>query len=109
MSEDIDVVDLLAKSIVKWQKVAIGEGVDLGSSNCALCEEFANNDECEGCPIVEKSKLQGCEFDEYQNWARSSKLIANSDICRTTGSEESIDDALVMLEYLQILKVEYNQ
>lgn len=57
----------LELSILKWYEIFYNQGFDDGSENCALCEEFINND-CIKCPVYEKTDRGGCGGTPYSDW-----------------------------------------
>ena len=67
----------LRGSIVKWEAIVDGSGVDKGVNNCPLCKEFEaipdpDDDEqdcCYGCPVADKVGYTGCEGTPYTHWA----------------------------------------
>ena len=64
---DILNIELLKKSIKKWEDIREGTKTDLGSLNCALCQEYNGpNTEipCEGCPI----ERLFCRVTPYEMW-----------------------------------------
>ena len=64
---DAKTLEALKKSIKKWNKKRV---VDHGGDNCALCEEFADNLGCAGCPVSEATNVFGCWETPYMDWAR---------------------------------------
>ena len=63
--------DLLKKSIIKWESIVDRTGVDNGTKNCALCQEYYDSF-CEGCPIYEFKSNEDCHEDchgtPYWDW-----------------------------------------
>ena len=56
----------LKGSIEKWEKIVAGEGIDLGTVNCPLCQIFVvPKDSCEGCPVMEKTGESDCYGSPY--------------------------------------------
>lgn len=61
----------LRGSIRKWDSIAKGSGVDRGSQNCALCQEYLYRaTDCSGCPVAAKTGQQHCEGTPYEQWCR---------------------------------------
>ena len=58
----------LKGSIAKWDAIADGTGADKGGSNCPLCKLFAHNEECDGCPVYEKTGYPDCNNSPYFEW-----------------------------------------
>ena len=65
---DSKTLDALKASIAHWQenlaKAKAGKRFELGSSECALCGLFAEDD-CNGCPVKDKTKIFGCIGTPY--------------------------------------------
>ena len=66
-------------SIEKWQDIvdALEKAVDidqydwtleLGASNCALCHQYTDDDDCCACPIYETTGKE-CEDTPYREWS----------------------------------------
>ena len=56
----------LEASILHWKGNAAAESLDdvnIKSSACALCQMFPL--ECDGCPIMEKTGMEGCGRSPY--------------------------------------------
>ncbi len=58
----------LVGSIEKWTKIRAGELEDHRNQNCPLCSLFYDDD-CEGCPVMAKSKERYCRNTPYKVWA----------------------------------------
>ena len=62
----------LKESIQKWEGIVAGDGVDLGSYNCALCAIFHRTDsedtDCKGCPVSMHSSTPLCRNTPYMTW-----------------------------------------
>lgn len=67
MKKELNSLDL---SILKWKKIVNEDGVDKGSTNCALCQEFIEDNlwVCEGCPVKEKTGRLGCQDTPWEEW-----------------------------------------
>jgi hypothetical protein len=53
----------------KWKPIRAGEGVDNGTGNCSLCQEYYEQKyECSGCPISKKTKRTDCLDTPYWAW-----------------------------------------
>ena len=52
----------LELAIQKWRDIVEGKGKDEGVYNCALCEV---HEDCETCPIFEKTKEWDCQNTPY--------------------------------------------
>ena len=63
----------LKGSILKWEKIVDGSGIDMGCDNCPLCQRFRgelNNapaDDCAGCPVA-AAGFPACVGSPYQAW-----------------------------------------
>ncbi len=56
-------------SIAKWRRIAAGKGVDKGTTNCPLCQEFYNfQTNCKGCPVSTRTGLGFCGGSPYTTW-----------------------------------------
>lgn len=75
---DKETLEALRGSIVKWEKIASGEGKDCGAVNCPLCRLFNNDDEgkgfCFGCPVMGRTGVDGCDGTPYVEFH---KIAAN--------------------------------
>lgn len=60
----------LKGSIAKWQAIVAGTGEDHGPDNCPLCQLFNDlpHGGCGGCPVAERTGLDGCAGTPYQAW-----------------------------------------
>lgn len=70
----------LQGSIKKWEAIVAGTGLDAGTINCPLCQEFADKtgdidddtwreDGCVGCPVAETVGTHSCGRTPYSDWA----------------------------------------
>ena len=58
----------LEGSIAKWEGIVRStKAEDRGMSNCPLCRLFFNP-YCFGCPVKEKTGMNGCQGSPYQDW-----------------------------------------
>ncbi len=63
--------------MVKWGRIATGEGSDNGHTDCALCDLFSEEcNEGRGCPIVCEGGYDNCgtcngENSPYNDWIES--------------------------------------
>jgi len=72
----------LRLSIKKWDRIAKGSDIDLGSDNCALCKAF-NHSACDGCPVNDATNHQGCDEGPYSDWLAARNLAYhNNNISR---------------------------
>lgn len=55
----------LKKSIQKWESIAAGIGIDVGTDNCALCQTFC----CHDCPVAKAVGYNGCIKTPYNEWS----------------------------------------
>ena len=60
-------LEALKGSIVKWEKIVDGTGVDEGDRNCPLCTLFSDFG-CSKCPVSLKVYDTVCGGTPYQNW-----------------------------------------
>lgn len=68
---DAETLTALRGSIAKWEAIANGTGLDLGSSNCPLCQLFFDNPDCRGCPVAAATGEWGCGRTPYEDeWAK---------------------------------------
>lgn len=60
----------LKGSILKWEAIAAGHGLDCGPNNCPLCQEFAGNGSvaCMGCPVRDRTRRKYCERTPFIKW-----------------------------------------
>jgi hypothetical protein len=71
---DAKTLTALQGSIMKWEKIVAGTGVDRGTENCPLCEMFFNEDyfneePCNGCPVAKKTGKLYCYGTPYGAYA----------------------------------------
>lgn len=63
----------LERSIAHWERVVEFGGRytrdNISSDNCALCRRF-NSNECEGCPVKERTGQSICKGSPYHEAAR---------------------------------------
>lgn len=61
----------LKGSIKKWEAIVKKEEMDDGPHNCPLCALFFwKEDMCVGCPVMEKTGVDGCGNTPYDEWSR---------------------------------------
>jgi hypothetical protein len=91
----------LRGSIKKWEAIVAGTGVDQGTDNCPLCEEFFD-DWCKGCPVNDASG-NSCNGTPYEAWeeAHYDPGIYFND--RTIKDDDSAIAAVLELEFLRSL------
>lgn len=70
---DKETIEALAGSIKKWEDIILGKIEDNGSRNCPLCEKFYSED-CNGCPVKEKTNKTLCSDSPYQDWGGNKKV-----------------------------------
>lgn len=63
-------LEALRGSIAKWQRIATGQGVNNGATDCPLCQLYnsplsATSYDCEGCPVKQKTGQIGCKGSPY--------------------------------------------
>lgn len=80
----------LKGSIQKWECICMGMIEDNGVDNCPLCLMFYEQ-ECQGCPVKKKTGKIDCRTTPYYSF-----FVLAAD-------EESIDDMVRMLEFLESL------
>lgn len=70
----------LEGSIIKWEGIVAGIGVDNGVDNCPLCQKFADprpfTPACGGCPVREAAGIPYCRGTPYEEWV---DLFDNND------------------------------
>jgi len=114
-----DTLKALEGSIEKWQNIVDDKGMDLGGSNCALCQRFTGNDlhpcvvheneeDAEQCPVSLEVNDASCDNTPYSNWikhrgddacnyeTRHIIGVSKCDICTQLATEE--------LEFLKSLR-----
>lgn len=65
----------LRGSIKKWEGIVAGTKEDQGPSNCPLCTMFYWQDnDCQGCPVMERTGKPYCAGTPHLLWERSFKL-----------------------------------
>ena len=57
----------LEESIVKWENILLGTGVDDGEDNCTLCKLFFG-DYCDGCVVSKETGKIECSETPYRKW-----------------------------------------
>lgn len=67
---DSDTIEAIEGSVMKWDCIAQGIGVNEGAGNCPLCTMFIDNGcvECPVCPVVlaiQGNNARGCSFTPY--------------------------------------------
>ncbi len=55
----------LEESIEHWQRLADGCEEEIGCRSCPLCKLFIQ-DNCNGCPVAEKTGVKYCYGSPYQ-------------------------------------------
>jgi hypothetical protein len=66
-------IELVSECILKWREIVFFDGVDEGTTNCALCREYHSDWDgerrcCFGCPIYEKTKEDCCGNTPYSKY-----------------------------------------
>ena len=67
MKKEMTASGALEGSIQKWRDIRDGEGEDMGSVNCSLCQRFA---ECKACPVTDDKDRTGCPDTPYKDWVK---------------------------------------
>ena len=90
---DAETLKALKGSIVKWQAIVEGTGVDRGPDNCPLCQKFnkfhlgevgpATLNMCDGCPVATRTGVHGCRETPYVTFEEH----------EDDGNEEGMEDA----------------
>lgn len=95
----------LEKSIKHWEEnAAAGEdqfySIHITSESCSLCDEFADSDDCDGCPVSEKTGYGNCEFSPWPKayWAHRAYL------CERGSWKKWREAAKAELEFLKSLR-----
>jgi hypothetical protein len=65
---DVKTLKALEGSIIKWEKIVDGKGIDNGIDNCPLCKRFHLGKDCVGCPVFAKTGIYGCDRTPYDEW-----------------------------------------
>ncbi len=69
----------LEKSIIKWEKIVGGTGVDRFNANCELRIRFALNDkDCVDCPVSIEVEGIGCLDTPWMGWLEHQQDIHNN-------------------------------
>jgi hypothetical protein len=69
----------LLGSIEKWRNIAHDGGEDRGPGNCPLCQDFFfKTQECDGCPVYQKTGKTGCQYTPYTKWTDHQLLVHNA-------------------------------
>lgn len=64
-----ETLEALKGSIKKWKRiVASTKALDQAVNNCPLCGLFFCDNDCEGCPVREKTEQNSCEGSPYIKW-----------------------------------------
>lgn len=58
-----EVLKALEKAVLKYDSIAQGVGVNMGSMDCALCQMFPRT--CEGCPVADFAGARQCHNTPY--------------------------------------------
>ena len=62
----------LKGSIVKWENIVNGTGVDESGYNCPLCKLFPK---CYKCPVFEYSQPDDCNNTPYGEWLAHQRKV----------------------------------
>lgn len=60
--------EALQQSAKKWYGIIFNNEFDNGSEDCALCDLFFGNDNCDGCPIAAIAQDNRCRSTPYKEW-----------------------------------------
>jgi len=63
-----EVIEAVRGSKCKWVDIKAGKEVDNGGANCPLCKLFGGGIGCVGCPISDKTLVDGCSETPYGDW-----------------------------------------
>lgn len=75
-------------SIKKWEEIRDGKRHDSGHSDCPLCQVYyMGNNDCDGCPVKEKTGKSNCRNTPYVDYCRASNLGEKVD----TAAQAEID------------------
>lgn len=66
-------LEALQESIEKWEEILNNGGVDDGRHDCSLCKLFWEDNDCQDCPINDKTKKNYCEGSPYPHWHKHQK------------------------------------
>ena len=91
----------LENSIKKWEDIVEEEGVDEGSSNCALCKRFAA---CQNCPVMKRTNRLGCHDTPYTEWHNHQSVTHTFAYSRKILCPACKELAIKELEFLKSLR-----
>ena len=91
--------DLLKESIIKWEGIVDRTGVDNGTKNCALCQEYYNKF-CKDCPIAIHTTVDECFNTPYHDWLI---IIESDEWPYENTNDETQKAAEEELEFLEML------
>jgi len=91
--------DLLKESIIKWEGIVDRTGVDNGTKNCALCQEYYDY-LCRDCPVAIFVNTDGCYNTPYHDWLI---IIESDERPYKNTTDETQKAAEDELEFLQML------
>jgi hypothetical protein len=75
--EEEEALKALEGSIMKWDAVCRGHGIDHGATNCPLCvyHDYLGAGNCNTCVVQISTGIAGCQCSPYEKWeAISGKL-----------------------------------
>ena len=91
------------ESIIKWDDIATGKGVDKAQDNCALCKEYLRLG-CKGCPVAENTApKKNCYGTPYRDlWLPNSTQKDEDDYYKgkVPAGQKGINAALAERNYL---------
>lgn len=101
---DAETLTALQGSIKKWEGIVARTGVDDGQDNCPLCQKFANlDDECNGCPVREKTGHMLCMHSPYDDWTDAAWDHHGRNAEFTASTPELVELAKKELDFLRSL------
>ena len=90
-------LEAIKLSIVKWELIVSGQGLDRGQEDCVLCQEYDAH-HCAACPIRHLVEDSGCRSTPYVEWRNHHKdvhesimfdaLAVQCDECKTLAQAE---------------------
>ncbi len=106
---------LIWMSFKKWVRIYYRRGVDLGTDNCALCDEYFA---CTDCPVeiaIDEEKddegidVEGCGYTPYKEWkihhklehGKRAMLAIHCPECREIAGKEMRFLGALFLEYFK--------
>lgn len=77
---DDKTLEALKGSIKKWEGIVAGTIENQGALNCPLCQLFNTSDECDGCPVKERTGEDFCEGSPYYSYEQKVQGSAQAEL-----------------------------